>query len=87
MATTQTSATGSGEIECHLYSYNYSLCSLMTRYMLAVRGPPGPGFPTLKITDTEIDIHHAFDQLDEWYLRDVSSQGQVRNPHIGNPTS
>lgn len=73
------------EISCHLYSYNYSLCSLMTRYMLAVRGTPGPGVAALNIDDTEIDIHHAFDQLDEWYLRDISPQGQVRL--LSNPSS
>ena len=85
MASGQNGTGGGGdEIECHLYSYDYSLCSLMTRYMVAVCGQPGPGVAALKIDDTEIDIHGAFDQLNEWYLRDVSPQGQVRREIIGS---
>lgn len=75
MADTQSAPEG--EIDAQLYSYNYSLCSLMTRYMLAVRGQPEAGVGALKIDDVEIDIHHAFDQLDEFYLCDVNPKGQV----------
>jgi hypothetical protein len=66
-----------GEIQCEFYSYNYSLCSLMTRYMFAVRGDPQAGAAHLKIKDVEIDIHHAFDQLTEHFLCDVNASGQV----------
>jgi hypothetical protein len=66
-----------GEIDGHLYSYDYSLCSLMTRYMIVVRGLPQPGTRDIKIGNVEVDIHHAFDQLSEWFLCDVNSKGQV----------
>lgn len=68
---------GESDIECRLYSYNYSLCSLMTRYMFTVRGQPGPGIAGLRIDYNEIDIHDNFDQLSEVYLREVNQKGQV----------
>ncbi len=78
MATVQ-NGVDDGKIECHLYSYNYSLCSLMTRYMFAVRGQPEAGGAELEIKDVEVDIHDTFDQLNEWYLCDVNALGQVNS--------
>jgi hypothetical protein len=58
-----------------LYVCKYSLCSLMTRYAIAVAGKPG-GVPVIA-KEHEIDIFVNMNNLDEDFLVGVNPKGQV----------
>jgi len=72
-------ATTSGYTLYHNY---YSICSIMIRYLLAVRGEPLDAASTMVVEEKAIDIFNE-EQLAEDYLLHVNPRGQV--PVLGNP--
>jgi hypothetical protein len=62
-----------------LYVCKYSLCSMMTRYTIAVAGKPKPGGVPVVVKEHEIDIVVDMTNLDEEFLVGVNPKGQVRH--------
>ena len=60
-----------------LYHNYYSICSIMMRYLVAVRGRPASGAPDEEFQEDHVDIFHE-GQLEEHFLCDVNPLGQVR---------
>ena len=55
----------------------FSICSLMVRYAIAVRGEPKDESSAMSITEQVVDLFHS-EQLKEEYLCEVNPKGQVR---------
>jgi hypothetical protein len=68
------------EQDFDLYVCKYSLCSLMTRYTIAVAGELKPGGFPVVVNEHEIDIVFDMNNLDEDFLVGVNPKGQVRHP-------
>jgi hypothetical protein len=62
-----------------LYHNTYSICSLMVRYTLAVRGTPHSPAAAITVDEQMVDIFHEA-QLDEDFLLNVNPKGQVSTP-------
>jgi hypothetical protein len=60
-----------------LYHNPYSICSIMVRYTLAVRGAPQNPPAMMAVEEQEVDIYNGA-QLDQHFLLEVNAQGQVR---------
>ncbi len=60
-----------------LYYHPYSICSIMVRYTLALRGPPKAGSPDVTVREEVVDINDSLDQLTENYLCNINPKGQV----------
>jgi hypothetical protein len=67
-----------------LYHNTYSMCSLMVRYTLAVRGAPHSPAAAMTVDEQMLDIFHEA-QFDEDFLLNVNPKGQVSGP-VDNPT-
>ena len=59
-----------------LYHNYYSICSIMMRYLLMVRGPPVNDAQDDEFQEHHVDIFNE-GQLEEYYLCDVNPLGQV----------
>ena len=68
-----------------LYYNRFSICSIMVRWLVSIRGEPRDEASRMDITPKEIDIFNE-EQLSEWYLCDVNPNGQV-GFSIGIPNS
>jgi hypothetical protein len=80
MATLLTPANGpSKKDEYTLYHSFYSVCSIMMRLMMAVRGEQADPSVIITVAEKQIDIFNE-EQLSEWYLSEVNPKGQVRDP-------
>ncbi|KAH8820179.1 hypothetical protein F5884DRAFT_893113 [Xylogone sp. PMI_703] len=64
-----------------LYYNPFSICSLMMRWLVVIRGEPKDEESRMDISIREIDIFHE-EQFSEWYLCDVNPNGQV--PVLGS---
>jgi hypothetical protein len=64
-----------------LYHNTYSICSLMVRYTLAVRGTPHSPAAAMTVDEQMVDIFHEA-QLDEDFLLNVNPKGQVSTQRI-----
>ena len=74
MATeTNGSADGSPYILYHNY---YSICSVMMRYLVRIKGEPKDAASKMNIEDKLINIFNE-EQLSEEYLTQVNENGQV----------
>ena len=60
-----------------LYHNTYSICSIMVRQTLAIRGRPGENYPKLSIKEVVVDIFNE-EQFSEHFLSDINALGQVR---------
>ncbi|ETI27195.1 hypothetical protein G647_09878 [Cladophialophora carrionii CBS 160.54] len=67
-----------------LYHHYYSLCSIMIRYLLRIRGDPQNAASAMNVTEEVIDIFKE-EQLSEKYLLEVNPNGQV--PVLGSPVA
>jgi glutathione S-transferase len=65
-----------GQVSAILYHHPYSICSIMVRYTLAIRGAPKDASAAIVVEEQEVDIYHGA-QLKEQYLCEVNSKGQV----------
>lgn len=66
-----------------LYHNKYSVCSIMVRYTLALRGTPKDPSSPILIEEKDVDIFHQ-EQLSEHYLCEINPKGQVSacpSPH------
>jgi hypothetical protein len=59
-----------------LYHNKFSICSLMVRYTIALRGPPHDASSQILIREQDIDIFHE-EQLSEQFLCEINAKGQV----------
>ncbi|KAF2102972.1 hypothetical protein NA57DRAFT_63700 [Rhizodiscina lignyota] len=59
-----------------LHHHRYSICSIMVRYCIAIRGEPKSGMSEATFFEKEIDIF-ANEQLSEDFLCHVNPKGQV----------
>jgi hypothetical protein len=59
-----------------LYHNKFSVCSLMVRYTIALRGPPQDASSPILIRDQDMDIFHE-EQLSEHFLCEINAKGQV----------
>lgn len=59
-----------------LYIQSYSICSLMVRYTLAIRGQAKNEAAEIIVEEREIDTFHEA-QLDEHFLCEINPKGQV----------
>lgn len=59
-----------------LYHNTYSVCSLMVRYTLALRGPPKDASSAIEVHEQEVDVYHE-EQLSEQFLCEINPKGQV----------
>ncbi|KAK4065897.1 uncharacterized protein Triagg1_8449 [Trichoderma aggressivum f. europaeum] len=64
-----------------LYYNRFSICSLMMRWLVEIRGEPKDESSRMDIGLKEIDIFQE-EQFSEWYLCDVNKNGQV--PVLGS---
>jgi hypothetical protein len=62
-----------------LYYFPYSICSIMVRYTIALRGPPRDEASAMSVTERVLDIT-AGEQTKEEYLCEVNPKGQVCRP-------
>lgn len=62
-----------------LYTNHYSLCSIMTRFTIALRGKVGPNSVPITVEEREVDIIHRMEQMEEQFMLEVNSKGQVLN--------
>ncbi|TVY87385.1 hypothetical protein LAWI1_G005630 [Lachnellula willkommii] len=72
----------SEQVSAILYHHPYSICSIMVRYTLAIRGAPKEASTMMIVEEQEVDIFHGA-QLEEQYLCEVNPKGQVSI--VGNP--
>jgi hypothetical protein len=68
---------GTEGIPYTLYHHYYSLCSIMIRYLLRIRGDPKDATSSMDVAEEVIDIFKE-EQLSEKYLLEVNPNGQVR---------
>ena len=68
------SAVGTPYILYHNY---YSICSIMMRYLVRIRGEPGDVASKMNIEIRDVDIFNE-EQFSEEYLTKVNPNGQVR---------
>lgn len=67
--------------EYTLYHNTFSICSIMMRYLIAVRGEPADAASSMGvIKEKMIDIFNE-EQLEEDYLLHVNPRGQVNISH------
>lgn len=59
-----------------LYYNRFSICSIMMRWLVNIRGEPKDEASRMDISTKEVDIFHE-EQFSEWYLCDVNPNGQV----------
>jgi hypothetical protein len=59
-----------------LYHHKFSICSIMVRYTIAIRGPPKDESSSILIEEQEHDIFHE-EQLTEQFLCGINPKGQV----------
>ena len=59
-----------------LYWNPFSICSLMVRYTLAIRGAARNTSDEMVVQECEVNIYAA-EQLKETFLCDVNPEGQV----------
>jgi hypothetical protein len=59
-----------------LYYNRFSICSLMMRWLVDIRGEPKDELSRMDIGLKEINIFQE-EQFNEWYLCDVNKNGQV----------
>jgi hypothetical protein len=59
-----------------LYYNRFSICSLMMRWMIEIKGEPKDEGARMDIVPKEIDIFNQ-EQFTEWYLCDINPNGQV----------
>jgi hypothetical protein len=72
-----------------LYHHPYSICSIMVRYTLALRGSPKDPSSQINVTEKVVDIFHEA-QLEEDFLLNINAKGQVRTfplPHPPSPST
>lgn len=62
-----------------LYHHLWSICSIMVRYSLAIKGAPRDSAAAMVVEEQEVDIYNGA-QLAEKYLLEVNPKGQVRIP-------
>jgi hypothetical protein len=62
-----------------LYHNLWSICSIMVRYTLAVKGAPHDSAAAMVVQEQEVDIFNGA-QFAEKYLLEVNPKGQVRIP-------
>ncbi|KAL7782758.1 hypothetical protein V8C43DRAFT_295523 [Trichoderma afarasin] len=67
-----------------LYHYQYSICSIMVRYCIAIRGKPKDETLAIEFSEHEMDITSKLEQLSEEYLCYVNPKGQV--PALTSPS-
>lgn len=60
-----------------LYHHPYSICSIMVRYTLALRGPSKDPSSKIDVTEKVVDIFNSA-QLEEDFLVNINPKGQVR---------
>jgi hypothetical protein len=60
-----------------LYHNYFSICSIMVRYTVAIRGAPKDTESEILIEEQAVDIFHE-EQLSEHFLCDINPLGQVR---------
>lgn len=63
-----------------LYHNPYSICSLMVRYTVALRGAAKDVSSEMHISEKIVDIYNG-EQLEEDYLSNINPLGQVRSPY------
>jgi glutathione S-transferase len=68
-----------------LYFFPYSICSIMVRYTLALRGPAGNEADVMVVQEEEVDIT-ADAQLTELFLCEVNAKGQVHQSQSSTKT-
>ena len=61
-----------------LYHFPSSICSIMVRYTLAVRGPPRDEESAMAVAEKIINITRD-EQLTEEFLCDINPKGQVEH--------
>ena len=73
------------EVSPHkLYFHPYSICSLMVRYALALRGEAKMSSSEIIVDLHEVDMFHGA-QLEEHFLLDINPKGQVgESRHLKN---
>ena len=59
-----------------LYHNKFSVCSLMVRYTIALRGPPQDASSPILVREQDVDIFHE-EQLSEHFLCEINAKGQV----------
>lgn len=62
-------------LKCTLYHNPYSVCSIMVRYTLALRGPAKDNLPALEVEEKPVDIFNQ-EQLSEDFLK-INPYGQA----------
>jgi hypothetical protein len=60
-----------------LYHHPYSICSIMVRYALALRGEPKAASDEMVVEERVVEIFKG-EQLTEHFLCEVNPKGQVR---------
>lgn len=60
----------------NLYCSRFSVCSLMVRYCLAIRGTARNASAVMVVDEQEVDIFAA-EQLKEAFLCEINPKGQV----------
>src|SRR5256885_3422319 len=72
-------STSNGQDKPYVLYHNlYSICSIMVRYTLAVKGAPQKPAAAMVVKEQEVDIFHGA-QLDEQFLLEINPRGQVRS--------
>ena len=59
-----------------LYHFYYSICSIMVRYTLAIRGKPKDTEHEIRIDEKEVNLWKG-EQLTEHYMCDINAAGEV----------
>jgi len=67
-----------------LYHNYYSICSIMMRYLMRIRGDPANSAVKMNVMEKNIDIFNE-EQFSEEYLLKVNPNGQV--PVLGSPVA
>ncbi|KAJ5157225.1 uncharacterized protein N7482_008325 [Penicillium canariense] len=75
-----------GAKEYILYHNIYSICSMMVRYTLALRGPPKDDHSAMDVTEVAVDLFKG-ENLTEEFLCDINKYAQVPvlDDRKGNP--
>jgi hypothetical protein len=69
---------GSPGVPYTLYHNSFSICSIMMRYLSAIRGNPKDAASAMDIAEKEVNIFGQ-EQFSEHYLCEVNPNGQVRH--------
>jgi hypothetical protein len=59
-----------------LYHNKFSVCSIMVRYTIALRGPPQDASSPILAREQDVDIFYE-EQLSEHFLCEINAKGQV----------